>query len=475
MRSRFLRMMPVIILCLTFLMSISLSTTQGQDTTASDETCSAVVQKIKAAVDTVCTDTQRDQACYGNISVQAAPKDDAIQFDFQKEGDIVNLADVRNLQLRTLDFTNGQWGVALMRVKASLPDNSARNTTLFLMGNVEIDNQGTDLVELPMTAGQAVNVRLRAAADGALLGSLPARTEVVANGRITNAASETWVRIKFDGAPGNIGWVLAAVLNTQGDINSLAELKSSREPAYGPMQAFTFSSKKDDQACQGVPDSGLLIQTPAGVGEVNFLINEVDIRVGSTAYLQAQAGGNFAIRTLEGRVVATSGGVTRVIPAGSEADVPLDDEGTADGPPSEPEPYQDQDLSGLDEVLSWESFEEAINVQPAWDDGALQAFNDIFNNPDRPLGDWFYRIILDPDYDTMFDNLFADLQAGNDDTSPRAIVDTYFQENLDPALVDVYEANQGTTDSGGESGSSGDPGTDPGSSDPGSGDPGDGS
>ena len=55
-----------------------------------------------------------------------------------------------------------------------------------------------------------------------------------------------------------------------------AENELAEEPLYNPMQAFYFQSGVDAM-CPAAPDSGMLIQTPEGVGEVTFLINEVDI------------------------------------------------------------------------------------------------------------------------------------------------------------------------------------------------------
>src|SRR5690606_37326582 len=51
------------------------------------------------------------------------------------------------------------------------------------------------------------------------------------------------------------------------------ELENNAEDTqWRPMQAFYFQSHSTP-ACEGVPTSGLVIQTPEGVGEVSFLIN----------------------------------------------------------------------------------------------------------------------------------------------------------------------------------------------------------
>lgn len=110
---------------------------------------------------------------------------------------------------------------------------------------------------------------------------------------------------------------------------------------FAPMQAFTFVSGANDRPCEEAPDSGIIIQTPAGQGEITLLINEVTIDLGSTAYLQAEPGAEMAINVVEGQAQVTVDGQGIVVPAGSRARVPLNEEGTASGQPQGPEPYDD--------------------------------------------------------------------------------------------------------------------------------------
>ena len=54
-----------------------------------------------------------------------------------------------------------------------------------------------------------------------------------------------------------------------------------------PMQAFYLSTGLGDSQCSEAPDSGMIVQTPDGVGEVAFTVNEVDVQMGSTVLFQA--------------------------------------------------------------------------------------------------------------------------------------------------------------------------------------------
>jgi hypothetical protein len=114
-----------------------------------------------------------------------------------------------------------------------------------------------------------------------------------------------------------------------------------------PLQAFYFKTGLNDAPCDAAPDSGLLLQTPEGAGKVNFNVNEVEITLGSTAYLQAQPEGDMAVSVLEGEVTISAFGATVTIPAGSRATVPIDDQMRASGPPEDAEPYDPSELAAL--------------------------------------------------------------------------------------------------------------------------------
>jgi hypothetical protein len=135
------------------------------------------------------------------------------------------------------------------------------------------------------------------------------------------------------------------------------------------MQAFYFKSGIGDAPCEEAPDSGILIQTPEGAGQINMTVNEVDIQLGSTAYLQAQAGGEMAVNVVEHQVTVTADGTTRIVPAGSRVRVPLDANLAANGPPSEPEPYNNADLA----ALPVSHMPRAVTIAPALTQAELDA------------------------------------------------------------------------------------------------------
>ncbi len=231
--------------------------------------CSDLVKQALATVDTACAATERNQACYGNFSLTATARDDVQGFQFQKQGDRVDLADLASLQLQPFDLSNKLWGVALMKVQANLPDTlPGQNVTFLLFGDVKITN------------------------------AVPASGPATAD-----------------------------------------PLK--------PMQAFYFSTGVGQSNCAAAPTSGILIQTPKGAGKISLRANNADIRLGSTAFLRAQAGGKMTVSVVEGEGEMTADGETVTIPAGTESQVPLDEDLQAEDAPEAAEPYDADDVIDL--------------------------------------------------------------------------------------------------------------------------------
>jgi hypothetical protein len=233
----------------------------GSAVLAQQDTCPTIVQAALDATAEQCSVTGRNQACYGNVNLNATPKTGINDFTFSAPGDIVAVNSIDTLSLSSKVDTQGEWGVALMKLQANLPDTlPGQNVTFLLFGDVQLQN----------------------------------------------------------GVEG-------------GDSSTGAPLT--------PMQAFYFQSGMNDAPCTQAPDSGILVQTPRGVEQIQFTVNDVNITLGSTVYLQAQAHGEMTASVVEGEATIQSDGLSVDVPAGSRVRVPLDVQGRALGVPSEPEPY----------------------------------------------------------------------------------------------------------------------------------------
>lgn len=269
---------------------------------AQPATCPAIVQTALAATDTACADTGRNQACYGNVLLSAEPQSGAADFTFTAPGDLIAIDGIAKLTLSPMNQQKEEWGVAVMKLQANLPDTlPGQNLGFLLFGSVEIWNAAQD------------------------------------------------------------------------------------EQQLIPFNAFYFKTGLNDALCEQAPDSGILIQTPQGTGKITFTANNAEIELGSTAYFQAQPGGDMTITVIEGQAQVTAAGTAVNVPAGTRVRIPLDDNNNANGAPVGPEPYVIADLAALPVT----HLERTVTVAPALSSDEITAFleNSIEVTPDGSVAD----------------------------------------------------------------------------------------
>lgn len=124
-----------LVLLLLFSLSVTPVLSQG------DDACPVIVQTVLENLDSICQNTDRNEACYGNIELEAIPRDDVADFQFTEVGDIEGVANIGALRVSGMDTERDVWGVALMRLQANLPDTlPGQNVTFLLFGDVELIN-----------------------------------------------------------------------------------------------------------------------------------------------------------------------------------------------------------------------------------------------------------------------------------------------------------------------------------------------
>lgn len=339
---------------------------------AQEDICTDIIQQAMVTVEEACAITGRNQACYGNISLEATPREGVENFRFEQQGDIAGVADVDTIRLRGLDPVESIWGIALMKIQANLPDSlPGENVTFLLFGDVEIQNAVEDAAQatIEITSNGGINVRTGPSTDYRVAGSLSNRETAIANGR---NADGSWLRIQIPDTD-SLGWVSAQLVTPAGDVESLSVVdESDEEIPFTPMQAFYFRTGITGTTCTEAPESGILIQTPEGMGEISLRANDVDIQLGSTAYLQAQPAGEMTISVVEGQGRVTAEGVTVTVPAGTQVSIPIDENLSASGEPSDPVPYNDAALQPLPIDL----LPQAIEIAPPLSEEDLAAIDD---------------------------------------------------------------------------------------------------
>lgn len=349
----------ILVWIILLLLSVSPFHAVAQDN--QDDTCLAFVEAALQATDEVCDATGRNQACYGHLHLEAQPQAPDIPFKFNQVGDRVNITNLGTLRLSPMDMQNDSWGVALMRLQADISANRpGSNVTLLIFGDVQIENA----VPVPVTATVIVrgpanaNLRRQPSNRAFVLGSLPPLARVQARGRSEDG---TWIYASAPAAGGN-GWLRRSLVDAEAgfDLDNLKVINPSLV-SYGPMQAFFLRNGTNQTSCQDTPNDGVLIQTPEGVAEVRLWINEVKIRLGSTAFIQASPDNSqMVVNTLEGKAEVEALGVQQVAVAGTSVTVQLNDNQQPIAPPSAPEPYE----SAAVEALPVQNLERPIEIAP---------------------------------------------------------------------------------------------------------------
>lgn len=324
------------------LLMLSVGSVAAQDLAAA---CPAIVEAALDSTAGFCAELGRNEACYGNINIAAEPRAGAGAFTFESPGDLVSIADVETMTLSGMSEAGAQWGVALLQVQANIPNTvPGQNVTVLLFGDVEVTNAGTaplDIEPLQAAAIQGVNVRVAPSLNAEVVREVEAGTILVVNGRNTQG---DWLRVALEDQVE--AWVYAPLMQVEGDLATLPMV----EGVFRPMQAFYFRSGVGDAPCAAAPHSGVMIQTPEGIGQVEMVVNDATVRLGSTAYLlmvparDDPTAVDMGVSIIEGYGEVTAQGVTQPIFPGTWVRVPMEMDQLVSNAPLPPKPYRENEM-----------------------------------------------------------------------------------------------------------------------------------
>ncbi|MCC7452286.1 MAG: hypothetical protein IT324_33100 [Anaerolineae bacterium] len=373
-------------------------------------TCPDLVRKALQTVSGKCTNTGRNQVCYGNTALSAEAQEGTGAIKFAAPGDITDLKNIRSIKLSGLDTASQQWGIALLRAQANLPDTvRGQNVTMLLFGDVDIMEASQTTTSSAQTAVLSTQTAFAPTINAA--DTLRAPTQQSFNTAIagtqqylsTMRYSTIDARSTFQNATAlaqgtnqngtaqsriasqnptqqfrstiqsgtQIARSTALDATVQARSSAQFQTRSAQEtsqaatffarsttqystliaplplPVYKPMQAFYFRSGIGEAACAEAPRNGILVQSPQGKQTIKLSVDEAIIEMGSTVFMTAQPSGKLAIYTLEGLASVSAFGVTQQAPAGMVVRVPLDSNLRASGPPEPPVPYDLRDVQAL--------------------------------------------------------------------------------------------------------------------------------
>ncbi len=261
--------------------------------------CPAIAQRLLEAAREACPSVEVNRACYAAGDLTPEPREN-IRLRFADPGDQVSLSALKGLSSAGYDAQGETLGLAILNVRASLPEGGV---TMLLIGDARLENQSQAAdafisVTVTVKETQGANIRAEPFDSAALVGSLSFGAAFQAVQRTEDAA---WLRV----VSGEIsGWVSTALVDPAADVMLLSTALPSLDeslPLYGPMQTVRFRSVQADAGCPGLPDSGLLVQTPDGQA-VELVINNIPWIVAGTIWFQTTAEGATVTQVLEGSI-----------------------------------------------------------------------------------------------------------------------------------------------------------------------------
>lgn len=129
-------MRTILVLLLMLLLGVTISAAQE-----AANTCDVFVEQAMTALDSTCGGMDRNSACYGYNLLQAAFYETISPDVFDTPDDRIQLASLRQIQTAPLNPDSGEWGIAVMKVQANIPDTlPGQAVTFLLMGDAQIEN-----------------------------------------------------------------------------------------------------------------------------------------------------------------------------------------------------------------------------------------------------------------------------------------------------------------------------------------------
>lgn len=301
MRTR--NMLFLVLMCLALLSIVQITAAQRS------ADCPAIVQQAFEELANNCAIPQRSSTCYGFPGVTALNVADLPVENFSKPSDRADLLNLQEVQSTPLNVAEGEWGIAVTNIQANLPVGLPGQGGVFIsMGDVRLES-GVPADEALILPKSALSLTTKTAAE--IYSAPPGFGEVeevvgaTASG-VTLAADGIspdgeWARVFFTYqtplALSASGWVHLSAFPEAVDVSSLPTIHPD---SLTPMQKFYLLNGTEAPPCVEAAPSMLYVQGPEEI-ELDFVVNDMPIRVSSTALIRLLPPGNIM------QVIALSG------------------------------------------------------------------------------------------------------------------------------------------------------------------------
>lgn len=265
------------------------------------EACNVLVQQALEAVDRNCVglDGVMNSACYGYDTVSATFTEEVEETFFSAPSDLSEIILLEEVQTTEFDPENDQWGVAVMKLQANLPNTLPGQAVWFiLLGDVKAENAVdpdeifTPVDPIPAVVRVGANLRSGPSTRTNVVGTVSVGTEVMADGVSPDGG---WIRIVHGDMA---GWMSRTVINNNDTYDDLPVLDGTQRTA---MQSFYLDTGLGVPDCSEAPDDVLVVQGPDDI-YIDLTVNGAEIQIGSTIMIQAE-GDKMIFIVLDGRLI----------------------------------------------------------------------------------------------------------------------------------------------------------------------------
>ena len=288
---------------------------------AQESACAALQNDAWANIAAYCAEQMPTSLCYGHPTVSVVLRQDhqSERGRFSRPGDQIALT---GMDWFSTSSEADSWGTARALFDAYPPDNlNVQAAAMVFFGDVAVflpepQSIPAPLLDVEVAAQRGAKLRTSPTTSARAIRTASHKTPLKAIGR---SQDQRWVQVYAD--PTTVAWVSGSLL--AGDVSGLPVLSSdaTEVPLWLPLQSFGFHSGFGDAPCDGLPPSGLLLQTSKDADPLRFEINGARLYLSGAAFLQAQIttgmlvhilDGGAVVEALDGEVEVRSGSVSRV-------------------------------------------------------------------------------------------------------------------------------------------------------------------
>ena len=293
----------------------------GSITFAQEATCPTNIKLALPRANAACASMENDELCYGNGLVEVTPHDEVASVDFSIPGSKIPAQMLREIVVASDEIET--MSVATLRLSTR---EEGRTITMLLIGDVIVTDLVTPIPTIEMTTTGNLNIRAEPNIEADIIDQLTLRETSTISGISEDGA---WLQVTTR-ENNQIGWVAFDPNLVSASDAATLDIVDTNSEFPQSFEIISVVTGSDDAPCIESPDSGLLIQTPTDPPFTQLVINDLELNLSGTVFIQAQSEQGLTLTTLDGHAWLET---QILVPAGAQATFSTDKSAS-------PEPYE---------------------------------------------------------------------------------------------------------------------------------------